>query len=76
MNAIKCPSFRGVRLIEVIFNRKLRWDIDKCLREVSVLWGVRLKRFYCILTVPILEITLVTDNVLLNHSCTFGLGKF
>ena len=48
----KCPSNRGVRLIEVFLRERHLNSAETCkcvrLREVSVLWDVRLERFYCI----------------------------
>ena len=53
----KCPSYRGVRLkivriIEVFLQETHLRSAGTCgsvrLREVSVLWDVRLKRFHCI----------------------------
>ena len=52
----KCPSYRGVRLTIVRLIEVFLWETHlhsagTCgsvrLREVSVLWDVRLKRFHC-----------------------------
>ena len=71
----KCPSYRGVRLtivrlIEVFLQEthlRSAWTCGSVrLREVSVLWDVRLKRFYCI----------YFDQIIILAGCTLSLSVF